>query len=331
MAMLLSCFSRFSSAPRRALRTSAWLATLAVLVFAGQAWGQTMNTEVAGDNVSIPTDAAEAFMDVQDRLESALTTFPNANDESLDQEGNGFLNPRSAEVVDWVLVQARVVAEGDDPTAENEETGDVYCAYRACVTRAGLLMADGYVHGVDENGALVFEDLEVNGERVKEGVFIFEDLEYDPDSQDLYIAIYHRNHQAVMSSQEAASGVAQDVYVYDFTDPRNVLGDVGEEDEAGQFTGPGDRPKGAGVSANTGRPKLPDGKVAMSGGEVFSDGTANINDFNTVVNNLAPGLSGRSYSIADANMNGAVEIQDFNLVVDRVNSRNQAAFTFFID
>ena len=307
MAMLLSCFSRFSFVPRRALRTSAWLATLAVLMFAGQAWGQSMNTDLAGDNESVPTDAAEAFTNVQNRLESALTMFPNANHISLDQEGNGFLDPSDAEIVDWVLVQARVVTEGSDPPVGEFLS---YCETDgACVTQAGLLMKDGWVASVDDEGAL--ETMVINEER--EEVFIFGDLEYRPGEHDLYIAIYHRNHLAVMSSQEAASGTAQDdVYVYDLSLPGNVLN--GNDN----VTVSGPPPGGA--------PLLPPGRVAMTGGSVRSGTAVVLDDFNDVTDNLDDETL---YSITDIDRDYATDLDDFNLVVNRLDA--ESAITFLRD
>ena len=239
----------------------------------------------------MPTDAAMAFntmpQSFQDRL--AGLTLPNANDQSLDPDANGFLNPSSAAVVDWVLVQARVVADGSGPPS-----APAYCDSNDCVTQAGLLMADGAVLGVDDNGALV-----------EEGEFIFEDLEYDPDSQDLYIAIQHRNHVAILSSSGAASGAAQnDVYVYDFTDPSNVFEGVN--------------------SVTAGLGLLPPGQVAMRGGDADPSNLVNITDLSAVAASF-----GRAspYFLIDTNMNGLVEINDLSLVAARFG--RGALFTFF--
>ena len=298
MAMLLSCFSRFSSAPRRALCTSAWLATLAVLMFAGQAWGQQqfefdqalvneaqgMKTVLADSNGSVPTAAADAFDDMPQSFQDELAglTLPNANHVSLDQEGNGFLNPSEAKVVDWVLVQARVVNDGGpSPYA------DGYCSRAAanddisdCVTQAGLLMADGIVLGVDENGALVEE-------------FIFEGLDYDSGNQALYIAIQHRNHLGIISSEAAAGAAQNDVYVYDFSNPSNI--------------------DGSGFATGLGR--LLSGRVAMRGGDADPNNSVFIPDFSAVVGDLG---RDRPYSSLDVNMDGRIGIGDFSLVVKQL-------------
>lgn len=92
----------------------------------------------------------------------------------------------SANVVDWVLVEARF--------AQNN--------HEIVESRAALLMSNGMVHDLDGSVGVTFTSLTTNA--------------------DYYLVIRHRNHLAVLSSQIVS---LPNAVAYDFTLPANVEGE----------------------------------------------------------------------------------------------------------
>lgn len=293
MTMLLSSLSRVSVAPRCALRAPVWFVMLAALMFAGEAWGQReMSTAlVEGDN-AIPVSSAEAFtgqtVNGVDLGGDRVAHVSAAGNTTLDPNANDFLNPNPNVngVVDWILVQARVVDKGAGvPTASN------YCTNNICVTKAVLLFDDGSVSDADA------DDL-------ADRLVTFEDLEFDNGTQDLHIAVYHRNHLAIMSAGTGADEIAstgegeEEVLGYDLDVATNIVG--GE------------------ATVSPGLTQLPSGKVAMRAGKVTADNAVNIADANDIVPNFDVG--GLAYTPWDVDMNGFVNVNDRNAMIDNLDT-----------
>ena len=111
-------------------------------------------------------------------------------------------------VVDWVLVQLRLVPQGAQAPDNNCRNTPACRDQVTVVTKAALLLSDGSVSSADA------DDL-------AEGVLTFDDVDFDPATQDMYIAVNHRNHLPVLSGKadDADTVPANGDYDYNFTDP----------------------------------------------------------------------------------------------------------------
>ena len=109
-------------------------------------------------------------------------------------------------VVDWVLVQLRLVPQGAS-APDDTCRGETACRDQVTVvTKAALLLSDGSVSSADA------DDL-------AEGVLTFDDVDFDPATHDMYIAVNHRNHLPILSGKaDTDAAPADGDYVYDFTD-----------------------------------------------------------------------------------------------------------------
>ena len=265
-------------------------------MFAGQAWGQSMNTFLAGSN-AVPSNASLAFIggdsigtvdyprQVPDNANvNALLqdSFPDVGDTSLDDAGQEGIIDNDEDIVDWVLVQARVV----DTDAPAPVAAD-FCNNNSCPTKAALLRSNGEVTEVDE----------VTGDFT--GITVFDDLDFDPDTQDLYIAVLHRSHLAVLSRPDKSPEITENedgAYVYDFGDRdsihQNYTGTVKNISAIrGAYTGDA---------------------VAMSGGNSNMDASVDGADYNAVNIGRVQGAS--LYSLANLNLDSGVDGSDYNVV-----------------
>ena len=156
-------------------------------------------------------------------------------------------------VVDWVLVQVRIVPNGSEPPRN---------AANKIVSKAGLLLSDGSI---------------VDADNPTGGVLSIEDLAFDDATEDLYIAIKHRNHVPILSQRAASEN--EGVYGYEFASSSDIQG---------------------GVTAYAVR----GGVVSMRAGD--SDGDSNV-EAGTDVDNFVSSFGDTGYLPADANLDGNVE------------------------
>lgn len=320
MAMLSLSFSRFSVTPRRALRAPVWFAMLAALMFAGNAWGQfdpaqkEMRTVLADRDDTISADSETAFTGQIPSGAEANVAHVTSSD-FLDGDSDGFLNPDEAGVVvDWILVQTRVVPSGEAATdCVNDTT-------HFCQTKAVLLLSDGSVADADA------ESLDA----LKEGVVTIEEdsgFDVDAGTQDMYIAVYHRSHAAVRSMRAIVAAdvdtAGDGVISYDFRLPANVLGGVTNTSEAG-----------AGG-------KLGADQVAMKAGVIGDEDTdVGLVDLGVVLDlfgTSVPGgytidrenASGAMYPASpDVSSDGDVGLDDLSVILNNFGT-GQAGFSFF--
>ena len=161
----------------------------------------------------VPADSARAYSTpfsqffaapgAQDTAVDILATAPDENDDGVIDNSLMTIvkDGGTISVIDWVLIQLRVVPE-DGQIPDEDCQGTVLCRDQvAVVTKAALLLSDGSVTSAD-------------ADNLAEGVLEFDDVEFDPDTQDMYIAINHRNHLPMLSGkvdEELQGGV----YVYD--------------------------------------------------------------------------------------------------------------------
>ena len=113
-------------------------------------------------------------------------------------------------VVDWILVQLRLVPQGAQAPNSACRSTPACRDQVTVVTKAALLLSDGSVSSADA------------GDLLAEGVLTFDDVDFDPATQDMYIAVNHRNHLPVLSGKadDADTAPTDGDYVYDFiTDP----------------------------------------------------------------------------------------------------------------
>ncbi len=106
-------------------------------------------------------------------------------------------------VVDWVLVQLRIVSKDAGVPVGNARAG------ATIVTKAGFLNKDGSI---------------VDASDPQGGVLSFEGLDFTPDTHDAYVAVKHRNHLAIIASETVStSGDSKVDYVYEFNTVEKVF------------------------------------------------------------------------------------------------------------
>ena len=182
-----------------------WLGVLAILLqmFASAAQGQTFlpnrTNYLTADGSIIPATAAEAFSDAnlvgQPAGKDAWDLSPAVTSQEACTPLVGGQVPTyscistdlaDAGIVDWVLVQMRIVPTGTDRP-------NVSCADPCSMnTKAALLMSDGTISDADAFG-------DGDGES---GIVAFEGegAAFDPDTQDLYVAVKHRSFFPLLSA-----------------------------------------------------------------------------------------------------------------------------------
>ncbi|TVQ19447.1 MAG: hypothetical protein EA361_00760 [Bacteroidetes bacterium] len=160
-------------------------------------------------------------------------------------------------VVDWVLLELR------DAPAPELAFND-----RVVARRAALLLYDGSVVGTD-------------------GLPPTFDVLYQ---FNLYVVVYHRNHLAIMSSDELNKSAG--IYSWDFTQGKDKA-----------YTNPEKTGNPSGLK------QLKDGFYGMIGGDGDGNGQIQTQDKNEVWGPQS-GLSG--YLAADFDLNGQVQTQDKN-------------------
>ncbi len=174
----------------------------------------------------IPADSAAAYPQPFSVFFSQISNDPSVdipatvlndnNDDLIDASlADIAKDGGTVSVVDWVLVQLRVVLQ-DGQVPDNNCRVSATCRDQVTVvTKAALLLSDGSVTSADAGD-------------LAEGILEFDDVEFNPDTHDMYIAIDHRNHLPVLSGKvDESQGEGE--YAYDFTDPANaaeVLGEV---------------------------------------------------------------------------------------------------------
>ncbi|MBN1340074.1 MAG: hypothetical protein JXA03_12165 [Bacteroidales bacterium] len=159
----------------------------------------------------------------------------------------------SGDIVDWLLIELR------------ETSGDASTATTATIAGrvAAFLMKDGAVRGINATSLPVVEDV-VTG--------------------NLYVALYHRNHLSVMSSQPL--GKSGNTYSYDFsTGYDRVFGGQGAYRQ------------------------LASGIYGMMGGDGSANGQVNNGDKNDV---WVPQAGSSGYKAADFDMDTQVSNPDKN-------------------
>ncbi len=159
-------------------------------------------------------------------------------------------------VVDWVYLELH---DSDAPENTNEST--------IIEKMAAFLLKDGSVVDLDGSSPLKFT--------------------VDVPTNDLYVAVYHRNHLPVLSSVELIEDVTH-VYTYDFTTPAD---------------------QAYGMDAQ--KDLLSSGIYGMYGGNANPDGTIDLGD--KIFWNHEVGASG--YKRADMDLNGQVNNADKNWVL----------------
>lgn len=267
------------------------LLAVALLLVSGNVRGQLMHTDLI-DEVVIPVDSEDAYpLPFSDFSSDPATDTPAiASPDSVftDAMDRGLANisPEGEPpvgVVDWVLVQARLAPDGTVP--DNACNRREICRSSVItVTKAAVLLSDGTVADADDP---------------ESRVLTFEGIIFEPDEQDLYIVIRHRNHLPVMSGTVGADAFADDAYEYDFTDVANaaeIRGDVVRRQSLG-----------AGEEVLT-----------MVGGDATGDGKLSDKDVSSVDEAIREGQAG--YLDEDVDLSSNMRLDDLDFT-DR-NRRN---------
>jgi hypothetical protein len=158
-------------------------------------------------------------------------------------------------IVDWVLVELR-----DAPTPETA------VADSRIVRKAGFLLKDGTIVDIDGTSNLLFENIYLKN--------------------NLFIAIYHRNHLSILSAFPAEK--QGDNYNYDFTTALTQA-----------------------FNAGAGYKELGNTIYGMVGGDATADGVINNNDYTNWETNA--GTEG--YSNADFNLDMQTDNKDKNEIL----------------
>lgn len=153
-------------------------------------------TEV-GFNANTPPEAVAEASAEGDFIVQGLANLNSAE-----------VNDQRIGVVDWVEVQLRIVPEGmavptDAPPAANS---DSYSVHR----KAGLLLSDGRIVNAS--------DVETDTVPSADASLDFEGVDFNDTTHDMYIAVNHRNHIPVLSSEPASDDSG--IFSYDFTSDR---------------------------------------------------------------------------------------------------------------
>ncbi len=110
---------------------------------------------------------------------AATTTVPRI-------EGVANANGMPSNVVDWMLLELRVVNTGSAPSAADPDSVPVGGV------KAGLILSDGSIVGVNENATTTTDVLARQGVRF--------DAEIEPN-KDVYLLLQHRNHLPILSAR----------------------------------------------------------------------------------------------------------------------------------
>ena len=152
------------------------------------------------------------------------------------------------------------------------------------VTKAALLMTDGTISSAD-------------ADNLADGVLVFDgaEVDFDPDTQDMYIAINHRNHLPVLSGKVDVATSEGD-YEYNFTDP------------AAAFT----PETGAGILGGVVRQSQSQNVLVVAGGDANTDSNVGLSDLlaASLANN--EGLGG--YVQEDVDLTANMGLSDLLLV-----------------
>jgi hypothetical protein len=198
-------------------------------------------------------------------------------------------------VVDWVLVQLRLVPQGTQAPTDDCRSTPACRDQVTVVTKAALLLSDGSVSSADA------DDL-------AEGVLTFDDVDFDPSTHDMYIAVNHRNHLPVLSGKadDADVAPADGDYAYDFTDL-----DAAFTPE----TGVGIR--GGAVRGNV---------LVVAAGDANPDSVLGVGDLFAANNANDVGLTG--YLTEDVDLTGNMTTQDLFDVDSNIISAESAGVEF---
>ena len=286
-------------------RVSLWGVAFVALMFAGQAWGQMSTMLIRNPFVLMPDSSSLVPIDSsQIYLEENFTLTGGGqasfNDgSSLDSNGDGLIDPSYHDldgggpgklgIVDWVIVELRFVNKGEDvPTNRPGFAGERM--ERRSASKTGLLLSDGSI--VDSN------DLESGG------LLTFEDVEFDPDTEDMYLVVDHRAHLGIMSADPMTAN-GQGILEYDFTDAQSKA--------FGGDTAARNVRVGGGTVVRY---------VAING-DINSDGFIDNDDVGEFFAQSA--LGGRGYRTADVNFDTIVDSNDFVAIIDVVGTAAQFA------
>ncbi len=111
------------------------------------------------------------------------------------------LSDAAPDAVDWMLMELRTSARGAAPPSAD--------ASQMVERKAGLLLRDGGVAGIDDGASSAAAAVAAEGVRLGTGL--------EHRDRDLYVLLHHRNHLPVMSAQPATSGNCGADYCVDFT------------------------------------------------------------------------------------------------------------------
>ena len=277
-------------------RVPRWGVALVVLMFAGQAWGQMSTMLIRDPGVPIPDSSSLVPVDSSQPYPEENFTLTGGgqasfNDgSSLDSNGDGLIDPSYHDldgggpgklgIVDWVIVELRFVNKGEDvPT--NRPGFARERMERRSASKTGLLLSDGSI--VDAN------DLESGG------LLTFEDVKFDPDTEDMYVVVDHRSHLGVMSADPMTAN-GQEVLEYDFTDaPSKAFGG-------------GTAARNVRVGGGTAV------RYVATYGDTNSDGIVDFDDLAEFSAQFE--LDGRGYHTADFNFDTIVDGEDFVTIID---------------
>jgi hypothetical protein len=189
--------------------------------------------------------------DMDVNLTSYLPTTQPFSGAPWNYPGTEEADPAPADVVDWVLLDFR---EGTDAaTATN-------VAYRAAfILNTGMI--------VDLDGT---SDVAVD--------YVFND--------DIFVAVWHRNHLAAMTSASVVQDPGDSFYNFDFTDAQSKAYNNGQKDLGGGFFG-------------------------LYGGDADGNGQVQPQDKNLY---WLPQFGQAGYKEGDFDLNGQVQPQDKNLI-----------------
>ena len=132
------------------------------------------------------------------------TAAADSDDDTAVDNGLANIDGSGVGITDWILVQVRIVPAGSsvEDVAGGPAASDDFPEGTVVATKAALLLSDGSVSDADAESLL-------------DGIVAFEDIDFDPATQKIHVAISHRNHLAVMGN-EAAEADDEDVYEYAF-------------------------------------------------------------------------------------------------------------------
>ena len=187
-----------------------------------------------------------------------------------------------ANVVDWILLELRAVT-GSNTSVNNANAATVVARKPAFILNNGRIVDAEEYTGADPTVCTGTTE----HANCPDVVFDQGNIMSAISGKELYLAVWHRNHLAIISSDNLTE--TNGTYTYDFT--TNVTQARGGDTGLKNVTGKG---------------------VAMYGGDVDQNGNINLDDYNAgiLVND---GLA--TYLASDADLNTNTNLEDYNALV----------------